>query len=160
MRKTLAALALAGLAAPGIAMAKDSSGCGLGTMVFDGESGIGPQVLAVTTNGTFGNQTFGISSGTLGCDSDGTVQHMAEVSEFTGDNMDQLAADVAAGEGETLATVGDLMHIAAADRDRFYRVMQENFSRIFPSTTTTAGDVVSSMRSVMAEDGALAVYVS
>ena len=160
MRKTIALVALAGLMAPGLAAAKDSTGCGLGTMVFDGQSGVGPQVLAVTTNGTLGNQTFGISSGTLGCDSGGTVDHMAAVSEFTGENMDRLAADVAAGEGETLAALGDLMGIAAADRDRFYGVMQQNFARIFPSTTTTAGEVVTSMQAVMAGDARLSTYLS
>ena len=160
MKKTLATLALAGLMAPGFAAAKDSTGCGLGTMVFDGQSGVGPQVLAVTTNGTSGNQTFGISSGTLGCDSTGTVDHMAEVSEFTKDNMDRLAADVAAGEGETLAAVADLLDVAAADRDRFYGVMQDNFARLFPSTTATAGEVVASMQAVMAEDARLSTYLS
>lgn len=160
MRKTIALVALAGLMAPGLAAAKDSTGCGLGTMVFDGQSGVGPQVLAVTTNGTLGNQTFGISSGTLGCDAGGTVDHMAAVSEFTGENMDRLAADVAAGEGETLAALADLMGIAAADRDRFYRVMQQNFVRIFPSTATTAGEVVTSMQAVMAADARLSTYLS
>jgi hypothetical protein len=45
----------------------NSTGCGLGTIIFEGQKGIAPQVLAVTTNGTSGNQTFGITSGTLGC---------------------------------------------------------------------------------------------
>lgn len=160
MRKMIAVIAVAGLALPGVAAAKDSTGCGLGTMVFDGQSGIAPQVLAVTTNGTLGNQTFGISSGTLGCDSSGSIDHMAELSEFTGDNMDRLAADVAAGEGETLATMADLMGIAKTDRDRFNHVMQQNFTRIFPSTTTTADEVITATRSIMAEDGTLSTYVS
>lgn len=160
MRKTLAAMTLATLVTPGIAAAADSTGCGLGSMVFDGQQGVAPQVLAVTTNGTSGNQTFGISSGTLGCDPDGSIDYMADVSEFTNDNMDQLAADVAAGEGETLATVGDLMGIAAADRDHFYRVTQQNFARIFPSTDTTAAEVVTSLQQVMAEDAALSAYLS
>ena len=45
----------------------NSVGWGLGSQIFDGQSGVAPQVLAVTTNGTLGNQTFGISSGTSGC---------------------------------------------------------------------------------------------
>ena len=55
------------------AMAVDSTGCGLGSMAWRGQSGVVPQILAVTTNGTFGNQTFGISSGTSGCDQNGRV---------------------------------------------------------------------------------------
>ena len=160
MRKTMAMIAVAGLALPGVAAAKDSTGCGVGTMLFDGQSGVGPQVLAVTTNGTLGNQTFGISSGTLGCDSSGMVDHMAELNEFTGDNMDRLAADVAAGEGETLATMADLLGVASADRDRFNRVMQQNFVRIFPSTNTSAEEVVKTTQAVMAEDSQLSTYLS
>jgi len=159
-KKAIAVAALALLGLPGIAAAKDSTGCGVGTMIFDGESGRAAQVLAVTTNGTLGNQTFGISSGTLGCDPNGTVKQMAEVSEFTSHNMDRLAADMAAGGGETLATVGNLMGIATGDRPYFYEAMQRNFARIYPSTSTTAGEVVASMQAVMAEDGRLSKYLS
>lgn len=59
------------LAAP--AQAVDSTGCGLGSMAWRGQRGIGPQVLAATTNGSFGTQTFGITFGTSGCDPDGRV---------------------------------------------------------------------------------------
>jgi len=41
--------------------APNNVGCGLGSTIFEGESGLVKQVLAVTTNGTSGNQTFGIS---------------------------------------------------------------------------------------------------
>jgi len=149
MKKTIAFVALTGLALPGLAMAKDSTGCGVGTMIFDGESGVGPQVLAVTTNGTLGNQTFGISSGTLGCDQQGTVDSLAE---FTADNMDNLAADIAAGEGETLVTAREMMGVDADDQARFNQTMQTHFDRIFSSTSTTAEDVVESMQRVVAED--------
>ena len=55
------------------ASAYDSTGCGLGSMAWRGQSGIAPQILAVTTNGSFGNQTFGITFGTSGCDPNGRV---------------------------------------------------------------------------------------
>ena len=109
MAMTSALLALA-LTAPA-AWAQEgetanSSGCGLGTMLFDGQAGIGPQVLAVTTNGTSGNQTFGITSGTLGCTKDGVVRPPAEVRVLLMSSLDNLAADVARGQGETLVTGG------------------------------------------------------
>src|SRR6186713_935077 len=43
------------------------AGCGLGSMIFEPDSGF-TQVFAATTNGTSGNQTFGITSGTSNCD--------------------------------------------------------------------------------------------
>ena len=72
LRKTLVTtLLLAPLSV--LADPPNSVGCGVGSQLFDGQSGVAPQVLAVTTNGILGNQTFGISSNTLGCKSDGTV---------------------------------------------------------------------------------------
>src|SRR5690606_21045070 len=74
-RKILA-LAFVGLfpLAAGAQQVPSVGGCGLGSKLFEGQRGVAPQVLAVTTNGTFGNQTFGISSGTLGCNQDGVVR--------------------------------------------------------------------------------------
>ena len=51
-------------------------GCGLGKLAwsdYDHPKSIGPQVMMATTNGSFGSQTFGISSGTSGCTNDGTI---------------------------------------------------------------------------------------
>src|SRR5690348_10000976 len=42
------------------------AGCGFGSMLFGKQPGF-IQVLAATTNGTFGSQTFGISTGTSNC---------------------------------------------------------------------------------------------
>ena len=41
------------------AHAVDSTGCGLGSIIFKGQKGPLMQILAVTTNGSFGTQTFG-----------------------------------------------------------------------------------------------------
>jgi hypothetical protein len=136
-----------------------SSGCGLGTMLFDGQSGIGPQVLAVTTNGTSGNQTFGITSGTLGCTKDGVVRPPAEVRILLMSSLDNLATDVARGEGETLTSLASVMAIDEADQPRFFVSLQDNFVRIFPDENVTADEVITSINAVMAEDEVLARYV-
>ena len=84
------------------AQADDSTGCGLGTRLFEGKSGVFPQILAVTTNGTSGNQTFGISSGTSGCDPKGTIVYNAAVQRYMGERLDHVAADMSRGGGESL----------------------------------------------------------
>ena len=62
MKKLLAVAALAAtLPLSNVAMADADIGCGLGTMVFDGKSGKVFKILGATTNGTSGNQTFGIT---------------------------------------------------------------------------------------------------
>jgi hypothetical protein len=164
MRLVMAsALLTLALAVPAASAQEDetasSAGCGLGTMLFDGQSGIGPQVLAVTTNGTSGNQTFGITSGTLGCTKDGVVRPPAEVRILLMSSLDNLATDVARGEGETLTSLASVMAIDEADQPRFFVSLQDNFVRIFPDENVTADEVITSINAVMAEDEVLARYV-
>lgn len=156
--KKITMLAAAALLFCGQAAAEDSTGCGVGSMIFDGKSGVLPQVLAVTTNGSTGNQTFGISSGTLGCDSNGTISSEAKMGMFTGENMESLALDMSRGEGEALETVASLMDIADEDRAAFYTLTKDNFAHIYSSADVTAGEVLANLRQVMAEDEAFKTY--
>jgi len=161
MKKTLISVALlAGMSASSAFAAQENTGCGLGTMIFDGKSGVAPQVLAVTTNGTSGNQTFGITSGTLGCTQDGVVQSTEKLSMFTGSNMDKLARDMSVGHGESLETMASLMGIEEKDKATFYTVAQQNFDKIFSSDDVTAEQVLASLNKVMAKDATLAHYTA
>jgi hypothetical protein len=117
-------------------------------------------VLAVTTNGTLGNQTFGITSGTLGCTRDGVVSPPAEVRMLVVSSLDTLATDVARGEGETLASLASAMEVEEADRAHLYGALKSNFTRIFPSENVTADEVLVSLQTVMAEDEVLRRYLA
>jgi hypothetical protein len=157
-----AALVLA-LAAQG-AWAQDqetasSAGCGVGTILFEGQKGPAPQSLAVTTNGSLGNQTFGISTGTLGCEQDGVVRSPTKVRMLMISSLDTLATDVARGQGETLESLAALMAVEPADKARFFASLQGDFGRIFPSEDVTVDEVIVSMNAVLAEDPVLQRYV-
>jgi Protein of unknown function (DUF3015) len=136
-----------------------SAGCGLGTMLFEGQKGIAPQILAVTTNGTSGNQTFGISSGTLGCTQNGVVRPPTKVRVLLMSSLDSLAVDMARGDGETLQSLASLLAVEEQDKARFFVAMQDNFVRIFPSENVTADEVFASMNAVLAGDAVLSRYV-
>jgi hypothetical protein len=153
-------LVVAGMLFAGTAVAKDSTGCGLGTMLFDGQSGTAPQALAVTTNGTLGNQTFGITSGTLGCDSQGTITASAELNRFASRNLNKLAQNMAVGEGESLNTLADMIGITDQDKAAFYAATKTHFDTIFASSTVTAQDILVALQAVMADDAILSRYVS
>ncbi len=137
----------------------DSTGCGLGTTVWEGQSGVGPQVLAVTTNGTSFNQTFGITSGTLGCDQNDVIAS-AEVRQFAAANLDNLAKDMARGEGETLASLAAAMQVEPEDQPLLFATFKSNFTRIFPTDDVTSEDVLVSIHGVMTENETLARYVA
>ncbi len=119
------------------ASAHDSTGCGLGSMAWRGQSGIAPQILAVTTNGTFGNQTFGITFGTSGCDPNGRVSGGTQrmVFSFIENNMEQYALDASRGEGETLDTLAGMLNV---DKTEFAKKSQQNFAAIFPNDNVDA----------------------
>jgi len=157
--KTLVLSALLAVAPLSQAMADKDIGCGWGTLVWKGKSGMGPKILGATTNGSFGNQTFGITSGTAGCSSQGVITADARVSKFASANMDRLVRDMAAGQGESLATLAHLLNIAETDRPAFYNATKAHFAEIFSSSDVTTGQMLESLAGVVAKDATLAKYV-
>ncbi|WP_457643209.1 DUF3015 family protein [Persephonella sp.] len=144
MKKILAGLiGAAVIASPSLAVNKENTGCGLGYMLFkDAPDSTVFEILAVTTNGISGNQTFGITTGTLECKQPEKVVKNDRLFKFVTENMDQLAADIASGSGETLETVSELMNIPAEKRDLFYSKLQENFDKIYSSEKVQSADVI------------------
>jgi len=138
--------------------APNNVGCGLGSTLFDGQSGAGPQILAATTNGTSGNQTFGITSGTLGCDAGGVVQASAAINMFAGANLDTLSRDMSVGQGESLASLAQLMGIKTEDTSTFFTAARMNYGKIFSADDITAGKMLENLYQVMAQQDALAAY--
>lgn len=122
------------------ANAYDSTGCGLGSMAWRGQSGIVPQVGAVLTNATFGTQTFGISTGTSGCDPNGRVTGGTGrmLLAFLENNMEQFAFDASVGQGETLTTVAGILNV---DEGVLSVKLQNNFEKLFVSNDVDAVDL-------------------
>src|SRR6476619_7898005 len=148
MKKLLIAVAVA-LPMSAMAAGENNIGnCGWGSKLFDGQSGIAPQVLGATTNGTFGNQTFGITSGTSGCTQDGAVKSNWKTALFIDGNKEMLARDMSVGSGETLDSLAHLMGVEAQDRAAFNRVAKENLWKIFSADATA--DIVANFRQVLA----------
>ncbi len=155
MKNKFLMIAFAGAFTAGVAHA-DNTGCGAGTVLFNGQAGLAPQVLAVTTNSIFFNQTFGITFGTLGCTQDGVVK--SPVAMFTGSNMDRLAREMSVGEGEALETLAELIGIDPAHKSAFNHTVKANFDTIFPTADVTAEQVLDALHQVMAQDAVLARY--
>lgn len=147
------------LVAPAFAQAADNVGqCGWGSKLMDGNQGIAPQVLAVTTNGTSGNQTFGITSGTSGCTQDGVVRSNWKTAMFIDKNMNKLAYDMSAGQGESLDTLAALIGVDASDKAAFAAATKANFGTIFASASSSSEDVRAALKSVLASDAQLSKY--
>jgi DUF3015 family protein len=160
MRKTIVLAAVGVMVSGGVALGDPDVGCGWGTMAFRGQSGVAAKVLAATTNGILGNQTFGISSGTAGCNQGGVVKAELKVQMYAGANIDKLASDMAAGQGESLDTLAHLIGIADGDRAEFFRLTKTHFGELFPADQVTAGAMLTTLKGLMAQDPQLAKYVS
>lgn len=103
------------------------AGCGLGSMAF-GENTKINQILAATTNGTFGNQTFGISSGTSNCTDRGLAKIEKETELFVEVNYDVLQKEIAQGQGETLNSFASLL--GCSDTPTLSKGLQSNYAQL------------------------------
>lgn len=157
MKKLLATAVLSTVAS--VAIADQDIGCGVGSMIFAGQSGPIFKVLGATTNGIFGNQTFGITTGTLGCQTQGTITSRARISMFTGSNLENLARDMSVGRGETLNVLADLMGVKESDKDHFFQATKSNFGKIFAPENESAGQILAALEQVMTQDQVLVGYL-
>ncbi len=152
MKKVLIAICAAGLMLAGataaLAQPYGQAGCGLGSVIFGSEPG-GVQIFAATTNGTFGNQTFGITTGTLNCGDPIWAYSQNEVKKFVVHNMDALALDIAMGNGETLDAFAELMQVPVEQRSEFAGMLQANFDQVFTSDDVVMADVIDNVVTVI-----------
>lgn len=145
MKKILSLVAVIGLTTS--IYANDNTGCGLGSLIIKKQDTVALQVLAATTNGTSGSQTFGITSGTSNCSKPNNYVSNDKLNRFVSENMDELALDISAGHGETLATVAKLMNVE--DNVAFSSKLQANFTSIYSSENVTSATVIDSIAKYM-----------
>ncbi len=145
MKKIIGLIAAVGLTAS--VYANENTGCGLGSLIIKNQNTVVLQVLAATTNGTSGNQTFGITSGTSNCDKPSNFVSNDKLNKFVSENMDELAMDISAGQGETLTTVAKLMNVE--DTKAFSSKLQSNFTNIYTSENVTSANVIDSIAKYM-----------
>jgi len=123
-------------------------GCGLGKLAWgeaQGKKKIVQQVLAATTNGTFGSQTFGISSGTSGCTNDGIVKNEEKINVFAHVNFENLKQEMAQGGGEYLASLATLLGIPGIHQSEFFALTQGRYTALFKSSKTTPSDMLTAL---------------
>ncbi|WP_291516498.1 DUF3015 family protein [Bdellovibrio sp. ArHS] len=123
-----------------------SAGCGFGSIVMGSD---GNQVLAATTNGTSGSQTFGISTGTLNCQQDGIFKSGREVPAFIEVNKLALANDAARGQGETLAGLANLMGCKSS---ALAPAMKKNYNKIFVETNMQPAAIEANINAVVLQN--------
>lgn len=122
-----------------------TAGCGLGSIVFGNKPGI-IQIVAATLNGIGYSQTFGITSGTSNCVAEGDPRS-AEL--FIIGNREQLAKDIARGNGETLANLSEVL--GCSNEKSLGAKLQSNYQTIFPNQAIGSEEVSKSIISLSSD---------
>lgn len=142
MKKLLALLVLSA-SFSGFAANLGPSGCGLGSIIFpDSSNVLWKQVLSATSNGSSGNQTFGMTSGTSNCDMGGSMAKAV----FIEANKVALANEMAKGQGQTLTSLAKLY--GCMNVESFNKNLQKDYEAIFPSIKVSAGHIDSQVSKI------------
>ncbi|UPT75822.1 MAG: DUF3015 domain-containing protein [Elusimicrobiota bacterium] len=154
MKRTLWTLAAAlVLSTAAQASGQNDAGCGLGSMLFKEQKPV-HQVLAATTNGSLGNQTFGITTGTLGCTSGGLIKSSKEREVFVATNFRAIERELAAGKGQYASSLASLSGCGAKS-DEFLAVSKAKYEKLFPSAKTGAAELLKNLDKEIAADASL-----
>jgi len=129
LKKILATVIALSFSSAAFAADYGSAGCGLGSLAF--QKNDMTQILAATTNGTFGSQTFGITFGTSNCNAEGMVKLSMARESFIEANYKDLSRDAAAGKGEYVNSLAVLYGYTPQNAWQFSQLLQKNYTTIF-----------------------------
>lgn len=120
------------------------AGCGLGNQLLGSEPGA-IQIVGATTNGFYGNQTFGITSGTSNC-VDGSMG--AALENFIEANQVALSNDISRGNGETVTTMNRML--SCANENVANKALKGSYEKI--STQKTAGEMAEVIKQTLRQE--------
>jgi len=156
MKKLCAVVALAALLVSPLivhAVGKNTmAGCGLAYQLYASKTNSrGPQILASTTNGLLGNQTFGITSGTSGCNPDGRIAKSEEIQTFAETNLDQIRYEIARGDGAFVSAFASLLGASEKSMPKVIKFLNEEYAQLFPKPETSAQEMLEVLDKKMSE---------
>lgn len=153
--KKLLALGVVAALTPSLGLAAGNhpmAGCGLGYLLLSNKDNSKvTQVIGATTNGTFGSQTFGISSGTSGCTEDGAVKVARAAEVYADVNFASLRREMALGQGEVAETFVALLGISETHRQEAMKLFQGQYAALFPTATTSTGDFLNAVGATISQ---------
>ncbi len=136
--------------------AAGDAGCGLGSLIIKSNTKL-MQLFAVTTNGTFASQTFGITSGTSNCTAHGLVKNEKEQIIYAEANYQHLISDMARGSGETLDTLASMMGCEENSIPAIGELTRSNYEKIVSPNGASAVKVLDAIKGEIKNNQKLAV---
>ena len=113
-----------------------SDTCGLGWQVTDKKTFIATTTRA-TTNFVV-PPTFGMTTGTIGCDQHGFAKRDIPAVQYVATHYDSVLLDMARGNGESLQALAKIMGCSDAEMDAFGEVVRSKFSQFSRSENSAA----------------------
>jgi len=105
-----------------------TDGCGLGWQVTQKKTMLGTTVRA-TTNAVV-PPTFGMTSGTMGCDKHDIAKNDMDAAKFAFNNQEPLTIEMAQGQGEYLAGFAKTLGCEDSAQADFAKMTQDQFGQI------------------------------
>lgn len=105
-----------------------TDGCGLGWQVTQKKTMLGTTIRG-TTNAVV-PPTFGMTSGTMGCDKHEIAKNDMDAAKFAYNNQEPLSIEMAQGEGEYLAGFAKTLGCEDSVQGDFAKMTQENYETI------------------------------
>ena len=137
-----------------------AAGCGWGGKVIGKNNDQLAQLGATILNNVSTNQSWAITSGTSGCGKSGLVTAESEQTLFVANNYDSLVKQMAAGEGEDLATLAGLLGCAPDKAGQFGSFTQKNYRSILTSAEPTPSEMLTSLKQNLSGDPMLSTTCS
>lgn len=160
MKKLIIATAIMGSSMLANADAAGGNNCGWGNMILEGNSGLPMHLIATVINGTSGNATLGMTSGTNGCSTDGKLTYGGQSLLAMNGFLNEVSEDIAMGDGEALSALVVSMGVEQQDRQLFKTVAHQNFDKIFTHQDITVEEFSANLKTVIEADTRLAQYAS
>ncbi len=123
-----------------------SDSCGLGWAVTQKKSFLGTSTRG-TTNGVV-PPTFGMTSGTIGCDQHTFAKNELPAVNFVATNHDAIMIDIAAGRGENIAALAQAM--GCSNSAGFAQLAQANYGSL---VNVSSNQFYSNVKSIAVANG-------
>ena len=94
----------------------------------------------------------GSSASSGGSSSAAFMNRQQQTAEFAKVNLERLRNDMAAGQGEYLASLATLLNIEPGRQLEFFAFTQDKFAVLFPNDRTTAAEMLATLNRELRAD--------
>jgi hypothetical protein len=144
------------VAASSVFAADSSSGCGMGYEVAPNQSLVSSSTRSLV-NGTFSN-SIAMTLGTSGCAKHSIVKNDAKGIHFAEANMNQLAVEMARGNGEFVASFAGVF--GCQNSEAFGSMVQNKYESVLPSSNTSGVELYNNVKAEIKNNATLTASCS